>query len=149
MSSAEASPVWCVVANIIAVRTCGKPGEITGEIELKLGTRHFSGGTKVVVRNAYWGMGGEQVEVIGKHRGARGLVAMVVRRDWLTNFRVKLAHEPRAICLLTAPPGQQGTSKHGDAFLAWDGSPASRDRATHWCARFIADGLADTANRLP
>ena len=38
--------------------------------EVKLGTKHFSPGTKVYCAPGHWGDGGENIVVIGKHRGS-------------------------------------------------------------------------------
>ena len=75
---------WCVVANI-------------GE-----DTKHFTPGTKVWVLPPQWGDGGEQLVVVGRHRG-RGnqQIRLVLDRRYLTNFRVKPLYQQGIYALLT------------------------------------------------
>jgi hypothetical protein len=69
---------WCVVANVAAD-----------------GLKHFSPGTKVWVLPPQWGDGGQDVVVVGRHRGSPGPVSqMVVPRVHLTNFRVRGVYQP-------------------------------------------------------
>lgn len=69
---------WCVVANVAAA-------------DLK----HFSPGTKLWVLPPQWGDGGQDVVVVGRHRGSPGPVSqMVVPRVHLTNFRVRGVYQP-------------------------------------------------------
>lgn len=113
----DVEPVWCAVANVVETRPYG-PG---GEAE-RSGTKHFSPGTKIYVRRFFWRKGGEQVEVVGRHRGSHQLVTMVIRSSWLTNWRVKLVYEPQVVSRLRTNPDEVG-------FRAWDGSDESRKHA--------------------
>jgi hypothetical protein len=75
---------WCVVAN-------------TGE-----DTKHFSAGTKVWVLPPQWGDGGEQLVVVGRHRGhGNRRIRLVLDRRHLTNFRVKPLYQQGIHDLLT------------------------------------------------
>jgi hypothetical protein len=65
--------------------------------EAKRGTKHFSAGTKVYAFPAQWGDGYEKIVVVGKHRGSRGLVTMVIRSDWVTNWRAKMVYDPKVL----------------------------------------------------
>lgn len=116
--------VWCAVANGIAERPYGPGGLLR-----RSGTKHFRPGAKVHVRGVYWGMGGESLEVVAHHRGSGRLVAMVIRSEWLTNWRVKRIFEPGVVARLRAAPGTTGTTRHGEAFCRWDDSDDSYRRA--------------------
>lgn len=106
---ADVDPIWCVIANVADVTRLG-----TGGSTARSGTRHFSGETKVYCFPPLWGDGYEDIKVLGKHRGARGLSEMVIPRRHLENWRAKLIYDPHAISVLRAH---------------WDGSTESRKRA--------------------
>jgi hypothetical protein len=61
------------------------------------GTRHFTAGTLVWCLDVYWGMGGETLRAIGRHRGGRQLIAIAMPSRYLTNFRAKVAYSPRVV----------------------------------------------------
>jgi len=100
--------IWCVVANVVGDHPVGE------EKEIRTGTKHFSPGTKVYCYPPLWGDGYEQVKVIGRHRGSRGLVEMVMPSKWLTNWRVKMVYSPFVLSHM---------KDH------WDGSQESRQKA--------------------
>jgi hypothetical protein len=127
-----AEPVWCAVANIVEKRPYGHDGA-----EERAGTKHFSPGTKVHIRHVFWGMGGEQVEVVARHRGSSRVVTMVIRSTWLTQWRVKLAYDPKIAARLRAIPDEAGSSS--DGARAWDGTPESRERAKQIVRAFLPD----------
>ncbi|MCA9623017.1 MAG: hypothetical protein KC731_28555 [Myxococcales bacterium] len=81
---------WCITANIIRERPFGPGGS-----ESRAGTKHFRAGAKVFVIGLYAGMV-EDVVVIGRHRGSRRYVRMVVRARWLTNLRLGRVYSPTA-----------------------------------------------------
>lgn len=85
---------WSLVGNIKDVRPSG-----VGGTEVKHGTKHFSGGTKVYCLPAQWGDGYEKIVVVGKHRGCPDLVRMVIRADWVTNWRAQVVYNPRVLAL--------------------------------------------------
>ena len=62
--------------------------------EIRKGTKHFSAGTKVYCYPPLWGDGYEKVKIIGRHRGSRDLVEMIMPSKWLTNWRVKMVYSP-------------------------------------------------------
>ena len=80
--------IWCIVANVVAEHPVGEDKEI------RKGTKHFSAGTKVYCYPPLWGDGYEKVKIIGRHRGSRDLVEMVMPSKWLTNWRVKMVYSP-------------------------------------------------------
>jgi hypothetical protein len=82
---------WCLVGNIVAVRSFGV------EHELRSGTKHFSGGTKVYCLPAQWGDGYDKITVIGRHRGSKQFESMIIRSDWVCNWRAKVIYNPEII----------------------------------------------------
>jgi hypothetical protein len=86
---------WCLIGNIVEERPYGE-----GSAEIKYGTMHFSPGTKVYCLPARWGDGYEKIMVIGRHRGSRQLVRMVIRSDWVTNWRAKVLYSPQVLRLI-------------------------------------------------
>src|SRR5512138_3692439 len=82
---------WCVIANV-------KP-EAFGRATSP-GTKNFVAGAKVYCVDWYWGQGGEAVRVLGRHRGGRGLVMLVTRSEYFTNWRAKLVFHPHVIRML-------------------------------------------------
>ena len=87
----EKAPMWGVAANILKERPYGPGGQI-----IKRGTRKFHGGAKVYMVGAFWGMGGEQVAVVGHFRG-NGYVTSVIGIDTLENFRAEHIFSPAVI----------------------------------------------------
>lgn len=61
------------------------------------GTRHFTAGTLVWCLDVYWGMGGDTLRAIGRHRGSHRLVAIAMPSRYLTNFRAKVAYSPSVV----------------------------------------------------
>ncbi|MET8764290.1 hypothetical protein [Lentzea sp. NPDC004782] len=99
---------WCVVANVAAV-------------DLK----HFSAGTKLWVLPPQWGDGGQDLVVVGRHRGSPGPVSqMVVPRVHLTNFRVRGVYQPAVHRQLTKPLrrkelGQWASKEEAEKVVEW------------------------------
>ena len=83
---------WCLVGNIVDERPCGPGG-----LEIKHGTKHFSPGTRVYCLPAQWGDGYEQIMVIGRHRGSKKFVTMVINSDWVENWRAKVVYNPEVL----------------------------------------------------
>jgi hypothetical protein len=65
------------------------------------GTRPFAPGSKVFVRRIVRGEGGDVAEVVGRHRGSKRYVRMVVRPECLEDARVRVVYPARI-----APAGQ-------------------------------------------
>jgi hypothetical protein len=105
---AAPSSLWCIVANVAGEQLYGENREI------KRGTKHFSAGTKVYCFPPLWGDGYEKIKVIGRHRGSRRLVTMVLPAKRLTNWRVKLVYSPQIVALM---------KEH------WDDSAAAKAKA--------------------
>lgn len=100
--------IWCVVANVVAEHPLGENREI------RSGTKHFSAGTKVYCYPPLWGDGYENIKVIGRHRGSRRPVEMVMPSKRLTNWRVKMVYSPFVV---------------GRMMGEWNGSRESRKKA--------------------
>ena len=124
-------PVWCVVANVVRERRCGPGGA-----EVRRGTKHFAPGAKVHVFRFYWGMGGEAVTVVGRHRKSRRYVTITMRAARLANRRAELAYSPHVI-------GQ--ILEYGEFARLPRGGDAARTRAE----RIAADYLEGGAVRQP
>jgi len=72
-----------------------------------------------------WVVGGvphTQVQVVGRHRASHRYVTMIVRADWLTNWRVDLVYSPHVI---------------SELWPAWDGSAVSKARAEELVNRLL------------
>lgn len=82
---------WCLVGNIVKTRPYGPGGEH------RPGTLHFSGGTKVWCLPAQWGDGYDQIFVIGRHRGSKKFVTMVVSSIWVENWRAQVVYNPEVL----------------------------------------------------
>jgi len=86
--------VWCLVGNVGGVRG------LECDAAEATGTKHFSFGTKVFCLPPLWGDGYENVAVIGKHRGARRSVMIVMPSSRITNWRVQVVYKPEVLRLL-------------------------------------------------
>lgn len=87
----DGGPVWCVAANVVLERDYG------GGRERRQGTKHFAPGAKVFVYLFFWGMGGETVKVIGRHRKSRRYIRLAMPANHLANWRAELAYSPYVI----------------------------------------------------
>ena len=96
---------WCLVGNIVDERRCGEGGA-----ETRRGTRHFSPGTKIFCLPAQWGDGYDQIVVIGRHRGSKHFVTMIISSDWVTNWRAKIVYDLAVLERLATIEQEQGRS---------------------------------------
>jgi hypothetical protein len=89
---------WCLVANVVDEREWGQGHEI------RPGAKHFPAGAKVYCDFplGFWQWDGQfgKVRVLGHHRGSKRLVCMIVKAQWLYNFRVKCEYSPEIRRLL-------------------------------------------------
>jgi hypothetical protein len=83
---------WCLVGNIVDEHPSGEGGR-----EVKSGTKHFSPGTKIYAFPAQWGDGYEKIIVIGRHRGSKDFVTMVIKSSLVTNWRAKVIYNPEVL----------------------------------------------------
>jgi hypothetical protein len=127
-----ASPsCWCLVGNIVAESRHGDGGKV-----IQTGTKHFSPGTKVYCLPAQWGDGYEKIVVIGRHRGSKRFVRMVIRADWVTNWRAKVVYEPVVVRLI------EGTSE--SCKKGWD----SKKQVEEFVAELKARECKETGGTL-
>ncbi|HEX7702598.1 MAG TPA: hypothetical protein VF403_17785, partial [Kofleriaceae bacterium] len=61
---------------------------------------HFVAGTKVWAVDWYWGVGGETVRVLGRHRRSPRLILLTMENNLLTNWRAKVAYHPHVVAML-------------------------------------------------
>ena len=79
---------WALVGNIVEEHEFGEDHEI------KKGTKHFSGGTKVYIAPVQWGDGYERIIVIGKKRGNRNYAEVIMQSKYVENFRIQKVYKP-------------------------------------------------------
>lgn len=84
-------PRWTLAANVRLECFHGEGGDV------RPGTKHFSGATKVFYKSAYWGMGGEQVTVIGLHRRSRSLITVAMPARHLHRWRAVVVDRPAVL----------------------------------------------------
>lgn len=96
MSEQPTATQWCLVGNIVEHRRAGVEGGFQ-----KNGAPHFSGGTKVYSFPARWGDGYENTVVVGRHRGSKRFVRMVIPSAWITNWRAQVVYSPAVLGLIT------------------------------------------------
>ncbi len=107
---------WCVVATVAAT-----------DLE------HFSVGTPLWVLPPQWGDGGEDLVVVGRHRGSPGPVSqMVVPRVHLAGFRVRgvyqrAVHRQLTKALKRRVPRQWESREEAEKVVEW----WARDAAIH------------------
>jgi hypothetical protein len=81
----------CIVGNIIGKHFYGP------EKEIKYGTKHFSPGTKVYCAFIYGGAGNENILVFGKPRKSFRMITVVLRRQYIKNFRKQKVYSPKVL----------------------------------------------------
>jgi hypothetical protein len=90
----QAPSLWCLVGNIVEDRPYGEGG-----LRTRRGTKHFAPGAKVYCLPTEWGdLCCENLMAIGRHRKSGRLVSLVVRKDWVTNWRAKVVYHPKVLC---------------------------------------------------
>jgi hypothetical protein len=123
---------WCLVGNIVIESRHGDGGSV-----IDRGTKHFSPGTKVYCLPAQWGDGYEKIVVIGRHRGSKRFVRMVVRADWVTNWRAKTVYEPAVVRLI-----EEGTRE------PWKRGFASKEVVENYVAELKARECKETGGTI-
>ena len=89
MDHLEPIPLWTLVANIKQEISYGQ-----GKLQTRNSTKQFSPGTKVYIIDWYAGMC-QAITVIGLSRDTKKLITIVIRAEWIENFRVKLCYNPK------------------------------------------------------
>jgi hypothetical protein len=122
----EASPsptLWAAVGNI--KETCRKG---PGGREENPGTKHFRGGAKIYVIDAFWGTC-DDVTVIGQHRKSRKYMCLSMPARHIENLRVKLVYSPAVEALMREhyaksgrpePPGKEYAEQIAAAIPLWE-----------------------------
>jgi len=82
---------WAVIANI-------KP-EAYGRATTP-GTKHFVAGTKIWAVDWYWGVAGDAMRLLGRHRGSHHLILLTMQTERLTNWRAKVTYHPHVVAML-------------------------------------------------
>jgi len=127
MGESEAEVLaWCVVANVAEQTSHGQE-----EAELRRGLKHFAAGAKLWVLPPQWGDGGDNVFVVGRHRGrGRGgrLVRMVVERRHLLNYRVRGIYSETVYRELMKPWAPWGDHP----LRLWDTKDQAEQIAQYW-----------------
>jgi len=112
VESASTPPpeLWAAVANVKEVCHVGPGGA-----DERSGTKHFRGGAKVYVIDAFWGMC-DAVTVVGQHRESRGWMCLHMPARHLENLRLRLVYSPAVLSLMrehyaatgrAEPPGRE------------------------------------------
>ena len=97
----ETEPFWCAIANV-------KKENVFGEEHIKRrGTKHFRGGAKVYIADAYWGMC-NCVTVVGHHRASGRYIQIDIHVKRLENFRLELVYSPTIAALIQGNLDEKG-----------------------------------------
>ncbi|KQV14557.1 MULTISPECIES: hypothetical protein [unclassified Kitasatospora] len=104
-----------ITANIVQVTVQGHDG-----LEVRRGTKHFTPGAKVWVVPPHWDWH-DRLYVVGRHRGRfNRYIAVVMRRDFLENPRVKGVYSPALARALAEVVGRPFWDSAEDAQLMLD-----------------------------
>jgi hypothetical protein len=114
------------VANVVLERGYGPGG-----VEKRRGTRHFAPGAKVFVYDFFWGTGGDNVTVMGRHRKSHRFIQLSMQAKHLANWRAELVYSP-AVAKVIRESAEFGSV---DA-----GSDRARHRAEEIAAAYIKRG---------
>lgn len=104
-------PVWVAVANVVLEREFGE------EHEIRNGTKHFRGGTKVYLRCR---ANSENIEVVGRHRVSGRWITVIMRPQHLANGRAELLYSTAVLARL---------ADYNWRFTSFDGSDQARKTA--------------------
>lgn len=121
-SKDESESQWCLVGNVVGEHPYGEGG-----LETRHGTKHFSSGTKVFALPSQWGDDYEDIVVIGRHRGSKKFVMMVMPAAYVTNWRAKVVYHPEVLGRLT-----EATEE------AWQRNWTSENEVKKWVEFLVA-----------
>jgi hypothetical protein len=131
-ASADLPELWAAVANVRKACRTGPGGE-----EERNGTKHFRGGAKVYVIDAFWG-NCHTVTVIGQHRKSRKWMCLHMPAEHLEDFRPKLVYSPTVQTMMrehyaasgrTEPPGREYAEQICAVVPRWGSRPADEGDA--------------------
>jgi hypothetical protein len=103
---------WCLVGNIIEPSPLDLDQQPTPQ-----GNKHFSGGTKVYCLPAQWGDGYAKIRVIGRHRGSKQFVTMIISADRVVNWRARVVYDPEVLRRLAQIQPNWQTKAEIEAYL--------------------------------
>ena len=117
---------WCIVANVIRERHYGPGGQ-----ETRRGTKRFAPGAKVYIVDFFWGMGGDNLTVVGRHRRSQRYITLSMQSNHLLNWRVELVYSPHVIEVLKLHPHTYAASNQSisDNYPKWMASPEVKANA--------------------
>lgn len=119
-------PAWCVVANVVMERPYGPGGA-----EKRRGTKHFAPGAKVYVYEFFWGVAGESVTVMGRHRKSHRFIQLSMPAKHLANWRAELVYSPSVAKVI----------RENAEFGSLDaGTERARRRAEEIAAQYMKNG---------
>lgn len=101
---------WCLVGNIAESHEYGEDHEI------KIGTKQFMPGAKIYLAPAQWGDSYEKVVVIGKPRRKHNFIEIVMRRKYITDYRLQKVFRLAVL-----------ERMEKSEYLWWDSTDADRD----------------------
>ena len=119
---AGAVELRAAVGNVRRAIPAGPGGE-----QERNGTRHFRGGAKVFVIDAFWGTC-DSVTVVGQHRKSRRYLRLHMRAGALENLRVGLVYRPAVLAPIRehhaevgrdAPPGKESAEQLCHSIPLW------------------------------
>ncbi len=102
----DVEPLWCAVANVKKEISFGE------EHIIRKGTKHFRGGAKVYIGDAYWGTCCSAT-VIGHHRSNGRYIKIDIPIKHLENFRLELVYSPKVIELVQESFTEKGRVGRG------------------------------------
>ena len=86
--------VWCLVGNIVEEHSYGE------EHDILRGSKHFRPGAKVWLAPPQWGDGYEKIVVIGKPRHYKSYIEVIMKSEYIVNFRVQQVFKPPVLKLM-------------------------------------------------
>ena len=113
---------WCLVADVVANHPIGE-----GHV-MVAGTRHFAPGTKVYFADAYWRSGSERCTVIGVPKYSDYPVGVVMRTDYLTNFRLEKVTDQAIVKALLTNRLREPFERNRRTFLLGSWGTSEEDR---------------------
>lgn len=133
----EVQSAWCIAANVVNERPYGEGG-----LEMRSGTKHFAPGAKVYVISFFWGMAGETLTVVGRHRKSHRFITLSMRSKYLVNWRVELVYSPRVIKEIVNY-GVYGVKDEASQTFLSTVKNAFGTSLTHWAASDAAKARAE------
>jgi hypothetical protein len=82
-----------------------------------------------------WGDGYEKIKVIGLHRGSREFVTMIIRADWVMNWRSRVVYDPAVLLLIHEATDERchdnwSSKEHVESYVSHLRRRATEERTT-------------------